>query len=646
MSESVLENDLVNAAASTAIIDPSPLSVDAEETLHRVIEAMGQAAKTYALIYRGEALSGVFSYDNAARAATHQANFSQTPVTLWMTPIDWLRPLNTSLSWPRGFSRLHPEQPYLPVIDQAHHWLGLLTPDGFFTLPDDAETVSTSRAELTACHYSVALFQQQQERLALALQGAQMGTWDWDLAQGTIVISDEQERLLGLAPGEFDGSYDTLFAHLHKDDQAAVHQALQQSIQLRQRYSVEFRVLHRDGQTRWLSARGQVFGDSENAPRLAGVILDISDQKRAEAEIQLQSQRERLIAETAQRIRHLLDLDSILAQTSTSVQAFIEADRVIVIQCGADMGGEVIQESCSEAYPPMLGWALRDPWSVGEKFLTHYQAGRGLAIENVHTQNLPPSQLAFLDYFQIQAEIVVPLLEDQTLWGLLIAHQCRSPRAWRTPDVRLLQNLATQVGIAIQQAKMHRELTLANQRLKRMAYLDGLTQVANRRRFEQCLDREWRRMNREDGPLSLIMADIDSFKGFNDRYGHQAGDNCLRLVARTLTRAAKRPGDLVARYGGEEFVLVLPNTDLKGAETVAEEIRLLVRGHHIPHEGSAAAKIVTMSFGVASALPASDDSPAQLIKRADDALYNAKNQGRDQVRVARERLATQGGSDD
>ncbi|PSN12278.1 hypothetical protein C7293_20890 [filamentous cyanobacterium CCT1] len=634
----MLENDLINAAALTATIDPSPLSVDAEDSLHQVIEAMGQAAKTYALVYSSGALLGVFSYDNAARAATHQVNFSQTPVTHWMTPLDRLRPLSTALAWPRGFSRLHPEQPYLPVVDQAHHWLGLLTPDGFCTLPDSAEMVSTSGAELTACHYSVALFQQQQERLALALQGAQMGTWDWDLAQGTIVISDEQERLLGLAPGEFDGSYDTLFTYLHDDDQAVVHQALQQSIQLKQRYGVEFRVLHRDGQTRWLSARGQVFDDGEHAPRLAGVTLDISDQKRAEAEIKLQSQRERLIAEIAQRIRHLLDLDSILAQTVTSVQTFIEADRVIVIQCGADMSGEVIQESQSGAYPPMLGWALRDPWSVGKTFLAHYQAGRGLAVENVYTQNLSPNQLAFLEYFQIQAEIVVPLLEDQTLWGLLIAHQCRSPRTWRTSDVRLLQNLATQVGIAIQQAKMHRELTLANQRLKRMAYLDGLTQVANRRRFEQYLDQEWRRMSRENGPLSLIMADIDSFKGFNDRYGHQAGDNCLRLVARLLTRAAKRPGDLVARYGGEEFALVLPNTDLAGAETVAEDIRLLVRGHRIAHEGSAVAKIVTMSLGVASALPAIGGSSADLVKRADDALYSAKNHGRDQVRVDGEPL--------
>nr|WP_277882102.1 diguanylate cyclase [Phormidium tenue] len=550
-----------------------------------------------------------------------------------MTPLNQLQPLDPCLAWPLALSALYPDQLYLSVVDQAHHWLGLLAPDGFYTLPRLA-AIATDQAELTACHYSVALFQQQQERLALALKGAQMGTWDWDLAQGTIVISEEQERLLGLAPGEFGGSYETLFANVHKDDQATVQQALQQAIQLGQRYGIEFRVLHNDGNTHWLSSRGQVFKDSEQTPRLAGVTLDISEQKRVEAEIKLQSQRERLVAKIAQRIRHVLDLDSILAQTVTSVQEFIEADRVIVMQCGADMSGHVIQEACSSSYLPMLGWAMRDPWSVGEKFLAHYRAGRGLAVENIYTQNLPASQLGFLEYFQIQAEIVVPLQQDQTLWGLLIAHQCQAPRAWRMADVRLLQNLATQVGIAIQQAKMHQELTLANQRLQRMAYLDGLTQVANRRRLEQYLDQEWRRMSREDGAVALVMADIDCFKGYNDRYGHQAGDACLRLVARALTRAAKRPGDLVARYGGEEFVIVLPNTDLEGAETVAEDIRIMIRSHRIPHEKSVVAKVVTLSLGVASAQPASGGSFADLIKQADEALYVAKNEGRDQVRVA------------
>jgi diguanylate cyclase (GGDEF)-like protein/PAS domain S-box-containing protein len=629
----VLENDLVNATAPTASIDPSPLRANTSDTVQQTVEAMAMAVKTYVLVYCGEVLEGVFGYANVAQATAELADLSQVLVEQWMTSLSQLQPLGPGLAWPLALRALYPNQLYLSVVDQAHHWLGLLAPDGFYTLPRFT-AAATDQAELTACHYSVSLFQQQQERLALALKGAQMGTWDWDLSQGEIVISEEQERLLGLAPGEFGGTYETLFTHVHEDDQTTVQQALQQAIRLGQRYGFEFRVQHNDGQMRWLSSHGQVFQDGEQAPRLAGVTLDISEQKRIEAEIKLQSQRERLVAEISQRIRRLLDLDSILEQTVTSVREFIEADRVIVVQCATDMSGQVIQEACSPSYLPMLGWAVRDPWSVGKKFLAHYRAGRGMAVENIYTQNLPASQLGFLEYFQIQAEIVVPLLQDQTLWGLLIAHQCQAPRAWRMADVRLLQNLATQVGIAIQQAKMHQELTLANQRLRRMAYLDGLTQVANRRRLEQYLDQEWRRMSRENGSIALIMADIDCFKGYNDRYGHQAGDTCLRLVARVLTRAAKRPGDLVARYGGEEFVIVLPNTDLKGAESVAEDIRLMIRGHRIPHEESVVSKVITMSFGVASALPASGGSSADLIKQADEALYKAKNEGRDQVRVA------------
>jgi diguanylate cyclase (GGDEF)-like protein len=604
------------------------------DSLQRVVAAMAQTPKTYALVYRDNALVGIFSYDNVAHAAAYQADFSQAPAGLWMTPLEALQPLNAPLDWPLVFSPLRPEQLYAPVVDQAQHWLGLLTDRGFYTLLPKPEAPASDRAELAVCHYSAALFQQQQERLALALEGAQMGTWDWDLAEGTIIISDVQERLLGLAPGEFDGSYDSLFTHLHTDDQATVHQALHHAIRLKQRYAIEFRVQPPTVPLRWLSAKGHVFDDGEHSPRLAGVTLDISDQKRAAAKIKHQAQRERLVGEIAQRIRHLLDLDSILDQTVISVREFIEADRVIVVQCGPDMAGEVVQESYSPAYRSMLGWALRDPWSVSKTFLDHYRAGRGLAVENIYTQQLSTNQLEFLEFFQIQAEIVVPLLQEQTLWGLLIAHQCRSPRAWRTADVRLLQSLSIQVGIAIQQAKLHRDLTLANQRLKRIAYLDGLTQVANRRRFDQHLDKEWRRMSREKSVLSLIMGDIDCFKGFNDRYGHQAGDNCLRLVARTLSRATKRPGDLVARYGGEEFVIVLPNTDLKGAEALAEDIRLLVRRRRIPHEGSTVAKVVTMSLGVASAEPGIHSSPAELIKQADQALYQAKREGRDQVRLA------------
>jgi diguanylate cyclase (GGDEF)-like protein/PAS domain S-box-containing protein len=617
-------------------LDPDPLTVKADLSLQQGLKAMAVAAKTYLLIYRDHALVGGLTYENAALATAAAVNFQRTTVGDWMTPLGDLQP-NSDLRLEDGVRSQEPNRPNslpLPLINEAGHWVGLLTAQGIYTLPAPTHSLNHCAASLSACQQSAAALQDHQERLILALKGAQMGTLDWNLTTHSLAISEELQQLLALTPGEFKGDYETLFKHIHPEDQALVHQALQQAIHHHQRYAIDFRVVQPDGSVRWLLSQGQVFGQASSAIRLAGVTLDISEQKQAETELKLQSQRERLVGEIAQRIRALLDLDSILEQTVIAVREFIEADRVIILQCTADMSGEVIQEACAPNYPAMMGWEVRDPWSVDEKFLAHYRQGRGLAVANVYEQGLSDNQLMFLEYFQIQAEVVVPLLHEKTLWGLLIAHQCSGPRQWRTADVRLLQNLSTQVGIAIQQAKLHRQLTLANQGLKRMAYLDGLTQVANRRRFEQHLESEWRRMNRQQTPISIILGDIDYFKGFNDLYGHQAGDNCLRLVARTLNRAAKRPGDLVARYGGEEFAVILPNTDLKGAETVAEEIRRSIRDRRISHKGSSIDTIVTMSLGVASCIPSSKTTAAMLLKQADQALYVAKDGGRDQVRLA------------
>ena len=170
-----------------------------------------------------------------------------------------------------------------------------------------------------------------------------------------------------------------------------------------------------------------------------------------------------------------------------------------------------------------------------------------------------------------------------------------------------------------------------NKTLHRLAFSDSLTQVANRRHFEAALDQEWRRMAREQAPLSLIIADIDFFKLYNDTHGHPAGDQCLQQVAQAIVNAVKRPGDLVARYGGEEFVVLLPNTKAEGAVRVAEEIRSAVKALEIVQASSRLSKYLTLSLGVASLIPSNEYSPAMLINAADQALYEAKAQGRDRV---------------
>ena len=184
----------------------------------------------------------------------------------------------------------------------------------------------------------------------------------------------------------------------------------------------------------------------------------------------------------------------------------------------------------------------------------------------------------------------------------------------------------------LQQQKQ--QLEKANQALQYLASYDSLTEVRNRRFFNDYMDTEWQRLAREEAPLSLIMCDIDYFKLYNDTYGHQAGDECLRQVAQVLSGSVKRSADLVARYGGEEFAIVLPNTDIEGAACVAETIGQQVRGLRIVHAKSAVSEYVTLSLGVACCIPAPMSQPGALIAIADESLYRAKKAGRDRVSVA------------
>ena len=184
------------------------------------------------------------------------------------------------------------------------------------------------------------------------------------------------------------------------------------------------------------------------------------------------------------------------------------------------------------------------------------------------------------------------------------------------------------IEIARIRARNHLELKRHRDTLSHLALTDGLTDVPNRRSFDERLEREWRRGLRSDRPLSLIMIDIDHFKEFNDHYGHPAGDECLRCVARIIDDTLDRPGDMVARYGGEEFACILPETNQGGATGLAERLRMAVAGAEIVHEASTTYPFVTISVGVATLVPDYIRKASILIEMADDALYSAKKGGR------------------
>lgn len=179
-----------------------------------------------------------------------------------------------------------------------------------------------------------------------------------------------------------------------------------------------------------------------------------------------------------------------------------------------------------------------------------------------------------------------------------------------------------------------RQLASANEALQRLSLQDGLTGIANRRHLDDYLDREWRRAIRSRAPLSVVMADIDNFKNYNDSYGHQAGDEALKRVARAMGGALRRAGDLVTRCGGEEFAVVLPDTSADHAEVVAETLRIAVESLGIAHRCSGVAPWVTVSVGVASEVPDRDSTAMALLATADAAMYRSKHQGRNRVTAA------------
>jgi diguanylate cyclase (GGDEF)-like protein/PAS domain S-box-containing protein len=400
--------------------------------------------------------------------------------------------------------------------------------------------------------------------------------------------------------------------------------------------------------------QGTLVPDFDLEGRVQGyfaLIQDLSDRKAAELALQRQAERERTLWQITQRIRQTLDLESILVTATAEVQRHLGVDRTLILQFTSDHVGEIIQVSAQPACSVDLNSRRWREEGLRRRCQRQYGEGKVQAIWDLTTLVDDCCLRPWIQPMAAKSAIVAPILQPQPqarsiLWGFLIVQTCAESRRWESGEADLLEQVADQLAIAVQQADLlakvqcqaerlaqtNQALEQANQQLNDLSHRDELTQIANRRYFDLVLQREWKRLGRSRSPLALIIFDVDRFKQFNDRHGHPAGDQCLVAVAKASQELVNRPTDVVARYGGEEFAVVLPHTDLEGAVTLAEAIRTRIRDLNIINYKTATETVyVTVSLGVACQIPNRNLSLQSLIDNADQALYRAKQEGRNRV---------------
>ena len=345
--------------------------------------------------------------------------------------------------------------------------------------------------------------------------------------------------------------------------------------------------------------------------------------------LQKQAEQERLRNKIIYSIRRSLDLNYILRTAVSEICCFFKIDKVTIFKFMNLAQGKIVAESTPITCQIMIEDKIHDISWMNQS-LNISESCRVQVIDNIHDASISPLHLDFLMAGQVKTELIVSIYQQDSFWGTLIAHHYQSHHSWSTDEIKLLSELVEQLEIAIQQSQLYQKLDTAYQELQRLANTDSLTDVANRRQFDQYINQEWLRTKREQEYLSLIMCDVDYFKLYNDFYGHPLGDVCLQKIAKILSESIKRPADLVARYGGEEFAIILPYTNLEGAVNVAQQIQQAIDDLKIPHIQSQVRQQITLSMGIVSIIPDDNFTVNDLIIAADKALYVAKANGRNQ----------------
>ncbi|HEY9638775.1 MAG TPA: PAS domain-containing protein [Coleofasciculaceae cyanobacterium] len=315
-------------------------------------------------------------------------------------------------------------------------------------------------------------------RLRLALEAAHTGIWDWNILSNTVDWSDNIEQLFSLPTGSLGKTYKAFLDCVHPEDREVVAQSVKRALEEGADHDIEFRIVWPDGSVRWMAGHSKVFYDKTGkAVRMLGTILDITDRKRSQEELQRQNLRSQLFAEVTLKIRQSLQLKEILQTTVTEVQRIFQTDRVLIFQFWSNGLGKIVTEAVNPEWPSVLGRKIVDDYFESE-YLRRYKLGRIYTIDDIEKAEVPSCLIDFMQEFDVKAKLAVPIFLKEKLWGLLIAHQCASTRHWSSFETELLAQLANQIGIALAQAQMleqethqRQELARSNSELEKFAHV-------------------------------------------------------------------------------------------------------------------------------------------------------------------------------
>ena len=298
-------------------------------------------------------------------------------------------------------------------------------------------------------------------RLELAVKSAKIGIWDWDLVNDHMIWDNQMYEIYGVKASEFSGAVDAWERGLHPEDAVHTHEWLWQAIRGERDFDPEFRIVLPDGKVRIIQAYATVQRNSQGeGQRIIGVNIDVTQRKQAEQKIKQQAEREYLLRETTQRIRQSLNLTAIFNTAVEEIRQLINVDRVGIFKFDPDSNfndGEFVSESVVVGFKSALAAKIHDH-CFGDQYAIYYQQGRIQVVDNIDNAGLLDCHHDVLAQFQIRANLVVPLLQGKNLWGLLCIHQCSAPRHWETFEIELVQQIAEQLAIAIQQSSLYEQV--------------------------------------------------------------------------------------------------------------------------------------------------------------------------------------------